>query len=404
MLKVIAFLGIGLGLAGCAGAPQSGGSAGSSRNTASSGQSAAEAEAAADAALAEMQGKGGGSAGGGGAAKSGGSAASGSKTASGGREPAWVSSPDSVYPSASFVAATGFGGDRNQAERDSLAKLVAVFGQTVQAELKTIHNYSEAVSRGQVQVSQDTSVQNAIKTSSEMDALIGAEIKDVWFDSKTTYYAVAVLEKAKARTLYTDLIAANQRVIENLLAMTNAEKYSFDGYARYQFAATIADANYVYANVLTIVDSDAGSSLAKTLKKGDSYRVEALAITKAIPIGIEVDNDQSDRLKNAFAGAIAKHGFRSGGINSRYVVRVKVTLTPLDLSSPNKFVRYVVDASFMDTAEESVLIPFNINGREGHINVSEAETRAVAAAEKKITGSYSALLSDYLAAILPKPK
>ena len=407
MLKVIAFLCVGLGLAGCVSSPNSGGSSGPSRNT---GTPEEDAEAAAQAALAGMQGGGKAQSAGTttGKAQTGGAgkAQTGSSAAAkpGGKEPAWVSAPETVYPSGAFVAATGFGADRDQAEKDSLAKLVAVFGQSIQSELSTIHNYSEAVSRGRVQVSQDTTVQNAIKTSSDMDALIGAEIKDVWFDSKTTYYAVAALEKAKAKTLYTDLIAANQKVIENLLAMSDTEKYSLDGYARYQLAATIADANYVYANVLTIVDSDAGSALSKTLKKGDSYRVEALSITKAIPIGIEIDNDRSNRIKDVFATAIAKQGFRSGGVNSRYVVRVKVSLTPVDLpNQPNKFVRYVVDANFVDTFEESVLIPFNINGREGHLSASEAENRAVAAAEKKIAGTYSALLSEYLSGILPKP-
>ncbi|MDR2519003.1 MAG: LPP20 family lipoprotein [Spirochaetaceae bacterium] len=408
MLKIIiVFISIGLGLAGCATSSTQSGSYGPSRNAGSSSQSAEEAEAAAEAALAAMDGggKGGGTAkSGGGKAQSGGGGSTGPAAKAGGKEPAWVSAPETVYPASAFVAATGFGADRNQAERDSLAKLVAVFGQSIQAELSTIHHYSEAVSRGKVQVSEDTSVQNAIKTSSEMDALIGAEIKDVWFDSKSTYYAVAALEKNKAKTLYADLIAANQRVIESLLAMTDAEKYSLDGYARCQFAATVADANYVYANVLTMVDSAAGSALAKTLKKGDSYRVDALNITKAIPIGIEIDNDRSNRIKDVFAAAIAKQGFRSGGINARYAVRVKVSLLPVDLpNQPNKFVRYVVDANFVDTLEESVIVPFNINGREGHVSLSEAENRAVAAAEKKIAGAYSALLSNYLANILPKP-
>jgi hypothetical protein len=48
-----------------------------------------------------------------------------------------------------------------------------------------------------------------------------------------------------------------------------------------------------------------------------------------------------------------------------------------------------------------VLLPFNINGREGHLNLPEAENRAVAAAEKKINEGYGTVLSDYLSTLLP---
>lgn len=390
MFKIIVLVvlgGIIVSLSGCA--------------SAASRKSDPQAEAAADAAVTEMDGD---------VADGRTSSTSPQKeraaqVSRGGKEPAWVTAPDAVYPQRTFVAATGYGPDRDQAEKDSLAKLIAVFGQSIQAELKTIHNYSEAVSRNKVQVSENTSVQNAVKTASEMDALIGAEIREVWFDNKRTYYAVATLEKARAKTLYTDLINANQQIIDTLLAMSDTEKYSLDGYARYRLAATIADANYVYANVLTIVDRSSGSSIPRNLTRGDDYRLEAAAITRNIPIGILIDNDRSDRIKDAFAGAIAKEGFRTGGADSRYMLRVRVTFTPVELpNQPNKFTRYVVDANFTDTYEQSVLFPFNINGREGHLTLPEAENRAFAAAEKKIGDTYSGILADYLTQLAPAKK
>ncbi|MDR0568457.1 MAG: hypothetical protein LBG87_04560 [Spirochaetaceae bacterium] len=327
-------------------------------------------------------------------------AASGSAVS--GREPAWVSSPYAVYPESQYVAASSSGIDRAEAEKNALAGLVAVFGQSVQADLRMVSSYSEAVKNGVVQVSsENTDVRNAITTSSEMESLIGAEIRDVWND-RNTHYAVAVLDRARAASLYTDMITSNQRIIGDLTAMSDPEKYSLDGYSRYRLAGTIADVNRVYANVLTIVGNASGIQPG-SLKKGDDYRLEAANIAKAIPVGILVDNDRSDRIKSAFAGVLAKQGFRSGGNNSRYVLRVKVNLDPVDYpNQQNKFVRYVVDANFVDSAENSVLIPYNINGREGHLNLPEAENRAIAAAEKKIAADYAELLTSYMANLLPK--
>jgi hypothetical protein len=62
-----------------------------------------------------------------------------------------------------------------------------------------------------------------------------------------------------------------------------------------------------------------------------------------------------------------------------------------------------VDANLTDTVEgNSVLLPFNVSGREGHINMPEAENRALREAEKRIEEGYPPALSGYLAELLPR--
>jgi hypothetical protein len=308
-----------------------------------------------------------------------------------------------VYNEAEYIAASGHGSDRNLAEKNALAALTAVFGQSIQSDIKIMESYSEAVKNGVVTVSGGTSLQEAINTSTEMDSLVGAEIKDVWYDGRSVYYAAAVMERAKTATLYIDMINSNQRIIQDLVTIPGAGKNTLDAYSRYQLAATIADANRVYANVLSVVGKGTGAIVPGELKKGDDYRLEAVNITKNIPIGVRVTGDRSDRIRGAFASVINKAGFRSGGNNSRYVLNVTLTLSEVQLANPqNKFARYVVDAKLIDTADSAVLLPFNINGREGHLNLSEAENRAVSAAEKKINETYGPILSEYLSTLLPK--
>jgi hypothetical protein len=318
-------------------------------------------------------------------------------------EPEWVAAPYSVYPEGEYIAASGHGSDRNLAEKNALAALTAIFGQSIQADIKIMETYSEAVKNGVVDVSGGTSLQEAINTSTEMDSLVGAEIKDVWYDGKSVYYAVAVMERGKTAVLYRDLINSNQRIIQDLVTIPDAEKNTLNAFSRYQLAATMADASRVYANVLSVVGKGTGSIVPGELKKGDDYRLEAVNITKNIPIEVRVNGDRSDRIRGAFASVISKAGFKSGGNNSRYVLEVNLTLSEVQLQNqPNKFARYVVDANLTDTAEGVVLLPYNINGREGHLNLSEAENRAVAAAEKKITEGYGGILADYLSTLLPK--
>jgi hypothetical protein len=316
-------------------------------------------------------------------------------------KPAWVDAPDSVYSRQRYVSAVGFGGDRRQAERNALANLTGVFGQSIQAEMKTVSNYSEAVRTGAIQAAENNTVQNAITTSAAMDSLVGAEIADVWFDSRGAYYAAAVMEKAKTAALYADLIRSNERIITDLMDMGAVERNTLNGYSRCLLSATIADANRVYANVLTYVGNASGINPGE-MKKGEEYRLQAADIARNIPIAVRVNGDRSDRIKTAFSSALSRLGFRSGGGNSRYVLEAGLTLTPAELpNQQNTFVRYLVDAELKDGAgENAVLLPYSASGREGHLNRAEAEERAVKAAERKISDEFGTSLQDYLSTLL----
>jgi hypothetical protein len=368
----------------------------------------AAAAKAAQAAFSELEGGGapapqGSSPSGAAPASSGGSAAQGGSTASGGGQPGWVRSPASVYDRATYLSATGQGRDRGAAERDALSKLIAIFGQSIQAELKATSTYSDAVKNGvPASYSQNNEVINAVRTSAEMDSLVGAEIRDAWYDGKAVYYAVAVMDKAKTAEVYTSLINGNIRIINELITLSTENKNSFDGVARYQLAATIADANKVFLNVLSIVGAPPGG-IPADLKTGDDYRLEAVNITKAIPVFVNVKNDSSNRVRGAFATIFTQAGFLTGGNNTRYVLDVTVDVS--DASQANqtfKYARYVIDANLKDTRSGEVLIPYNITDREGHNNYSEAVNRAYGSAEKKINKEYGNILKEFLSSLSVK--
>ena len=317
-----------------------------------------------------------------------------------GARPAWVDSVDSAYSRAQYVAAVGNASDRTMAEKNALANLVAIFGQTIQADQKITNTYQEAVKNGVTSGwSDNVAMENTIKTSASMDTLVGAEIRGVWFDSRSTYYAVAVMEKAKAAPIYRDLIIANQNMIKNLVTMSQAEKNTLEGYSRYQFAAAVADMNTSYANLLKLIDAVPPEGIVN----GNQYRLEAQEITKAIPVGVIVRNDKSGRVQGAFSKSLTDLGFRRGANNSRYVLRVDVSVSPVNLpNNQNKFARMELSADLTDTSYNSVLLPWNFNTREGHNTVEEAENRTYSAAEREINAKYKDILSNYLSQLLPK--
>jgi hypothetical protein len=394
----------------CGTSPSSSGGSGSSGNN--SGVSSADAQAAARAALDRMDGIGqqGGTPGGSSSSQqaaiapsSSASSSSNSSTPQGttvntGRtKPAWVDSVDSVYNRNQYTAAVGVASDRTMSEKNALANLTGIFGQSIRADQTITNTYQEAVRSGVTTGWTDNiAMQNTITTTALMDTLLGAEVREVWSDSKNTWYAVAVMEKAKTTQLYNEMINANQNMINNLITMNQTEKNSLEGFSRYQFAAAVADINITYGNVLQVI----GSPLPQGLLKGDVYRLEAQNITKTIPVGITVKNDKSGRIQGAFAKSLSDLGFRSGGNNSRYVLDVNIVTLPVEYpNNKNKYTRIEIDAKL--TEDGITLLPYNFADRDGFSTQSEADNRAYMLAEKGIAAAYPKVLNDYLSNLLP---
>ena len=316
------------------------------------------------------------------------------------RAPAWVSDVDSVYSRTRYVAAVGYGQDRGAAERNALAAVAAFFGQTVRIERSAVSSYQQAIIDGVIDGWIDTAeMRSNIRTTADMENLMGVEIAEVWFNSKDTYYAVAIMDKTKALQIYTELIQANLNVIKNLLAMTQDEKQSLGGVIRYRFAAIAADINAYYRNIVIILDG----TVPDMVIGGEYYRLEAQNIIKTIPVNIRVTNDRNGRIFGAFAKSFTDLGFEASVGSSRYMLNADVNMSPVDLpNNPNIFLRIILACALVDTRENLVLLPYNFNSREGHITRSEAEIRAITVLERNINEEFSSLLSEYLSALLPK--
>ena len=313
--------------------------------------------------------------------------------------PAWVNSVEAVYPRAQYIAATGYATSRSAAENNALAALASYFGQTIEVERNAISMYQQAVVNGVTDVWVNSAeMRNEIRTSAAIDNLMGVEIREVWFDSRDTYYAVAVMEKARAVRIYNDLINANQSIISNLVDMTSAVEGSLDGVVRLRLAAVVADMNIFYRNILRLLDAPA----AGTVNAGSYYRLEAQNIISTIPINIRVANDRNGRIYGAFARCFADWGFDASSANSRYVLNVNIAMSQVNLANDqNYFSRIEVSAVLTDTATGTVLLPYNFNTREGHTSLIDAENRAIAIAERAINEEFGGLLSDYLNSLSP---
>jgi len=322
------------------------------------------------------------------------------QTASGGTRPNWISNPYAVYPRDQYLAAVGTAADRTEAEKRAFAALAAFFGQSIRADLAVATMYSEAVSNGIINVSENTQVRDTIVTAASLDTLIGAEIGNVWDDGRGTIYSLAYIDRRRTAAVYTEIILMNQRNIDNLLAMSSAEKNTFDGYARYKLAALIAGMNAEYSGIVTLAGD---SNVSFDISNADALFLEASNIIKNISVGFNVSGDSNNRVRDAFAKVLSGEGLRTQGSNTPYVLEVNVNMSEITYPGNTfKFCGYTIGANLIESSTGSVLLPFSVSGREGHSTYEAAKTRVLVVMERTINESYPVLFREYLAALLPQ--
>jgi hypothetical protein len=315
--------------------------------------------------------------------------------------PPWGADPAVLYPRNSYLAAEGRGSNRDAADRNALANLAAFFGQSVQSDLRSFTADWKTALDGGAQAGFTEEVTEALRISVSMDSLLGAEIRERWEDGRGLCYALAVMEKAKALKLYTELFNSGRRVIDELTGLSPEEARSLDGAVKYRRAAPLADANAFLTRILSALDSPLDFSGVKT---GEEYRNRAAGIIRDIPILVRLKNGEPDPVKNAFAAALTEAGFRTGGEGSRYTLEVDAVFQEALLDNPRyKWCAYEISADLTDTTTNTVLLPYAVHGRGGHLRYGDAERVALRDAEEKIRQSYGAALGEYLRRLLEGP-
>ncbi|MDR3172728.1 MAG: LPP20 family lipoprotein [Treponema sp.] len=306
------------------------------------------------------------------------------------KKPKWVDSPGALFPDSLFVSAVGSGQDRRQAEASALGGITSYFRQSIVNSI-TIRD-SERQENGR-SVSSVTEASQTVQAVSVLDSLIGAEIKDAWNDERRkTWYAVAVMEKAKCAPRYSEEINKTIVEINNLIDVSAG--VSFETISKCRQARRLVD----HADVLALVHSMLGARSRQAEVSSLSTQVAAVMNQVAgIPVNVRVlSGDRDERIRSAFAGIFTNEGFKLGNQNSRYTLEVTMALAE---APQNKFynTRYTLNGILKDTQSGMELFSYNISNRESHTqSQEEADSRAYLGAERKIKAEFPGFLREYL--------
>lgn len=313
--------------------------------------------------------------------------------------PAWVSQPSSVYPNASYITYVGDAADRSSCEVKALQGLAAIFGQSVKSESTANSRMVQAKANGLVANANVQTFSQEVKRKVDVDNLVGVEVKEYWQDASSgTWYAIAVLDKAKAAELYADMIKKNAGAIDTVLKSVANDKYSFDSFGAYDFAEEIAVENEKNLNKIAVIDNSMVDSLKAYCPSSKNFHAKKMDVAKNIPICVKTFNDEHGRYKEAFSKAIAETGFKGSLDPSvRYTLVAKFEFERSDTTDKKSVrCRYNCESYILDATNGHQIVPFTIKGRESHVDYKEAQHKAEVALVGKIQKEFSEELYKYI--------
>ena len=246
---------------------------------------------------------------------------------SNGETPEWLSSEPDMYPSFSYLSATGSAAGAEQAKARALSNLAKIFEVQIREVSSTQQDIQTSKKEGveTVQKSQRLSSMVNLKTDKMVQ---GARIAEQWINSADlTYHALAVLDRAQAGNNIRDEMnrldeetrfVLDQQVKRNDLLLKISDLYK---------ANELQQDRNTLQQTLKIIDVKGSGTPAHW---NQAELAEQLQQTlRSLPLQTVVKADDTGELSNILQGAASSAGFNIGDTGYQLAANL-VTQQPIN--------------------------------------------------------------------------
>jgi len=316
-----------------------------------------------------------------------------------GERPDWVDGDSIQYPSSQYLIGVGYGPDRKSAEDKARAEIAKIFFSKIDSQTSSYQEYLQTTSRGESRVEETLTIDDITKVSTQK-VLSGVRISNVYQETgpKPLFYALAVLDRDQSATILSDKIQQLDQDIKGLLVRAEDQE---DTLSKIKFLKqsirrhVLREAYDAELRIVSRSGTGISPSTSFTEIKG---RLESILLRDFF-IGISVAGTRADEIQEALVQGLNQQGFSISEDIGRanVLVRGTVEIKALDRGTPEwKYVQWRANFDMVDKKGDSVFGSVSKTGREGHLNLQQAENRAVQKIRKALTTEISGEMRRYI--------
>jgi len=223
-------------------------------------------------------------------------------------------------------------------------------------------------------------MRNLTQIQSEQ-TLKNVKIGDSYFDPNSgEYYVIAYLNRSETEDIYHSEIMQNTQKIDQYYSQYEGGTSKLDKLKYLSNAIELAEQNEILNAQLRIISpSHAGIELKQPLEKLVAERNTFAKTIHVIVIGSGKYNDYlEDYLKEVFNN----FGFMvyASAADADYIdfrIESSLSISKIDLDRDEKFVRWELSITILDKVSNAEAVLYTKSDREGHLNLTEAQNRAL---------------------------
>jgi hypothetical protein len=316
------------------------------------------------------------------------------------QKPDWVEGTSKKYPDSQYLIGVGSGDTRQAAEDSAYGAISRVFHTEISQKTEEWEKFLQEDTGRKTTTSRTVTIDQLTQVSTKK-VLEGVKITDAWEDEKEKrVYALAVMDRAHTTAILRDRIQSLDAEAQELVKRAGQREDKIQTVRNLRAAVKALLLREVYNAELRIVSPSARGIPPAVGLSTVNQDLRKFLMTE-INIGVEVAGPHGGEIRTALLEGLTQRGFSVAGADGGkadsqdVLVRGKIEFQPV----PNpqfKFIRWTAEFELVEKQSGKVFGSILKSGREGHLNLSEAENRSAKAIQEEMKKELTTRLAGFL--------
>ena len=296
--------------------------------------------------------------------------------------PVWIFQEAKDYPYQQYLTGVGSGQSRAHAEDAALRALSLTFNAQVKAVTDTREEFQDRTIRGENIFSSNIEMHQQTLISTEK-ILENVQFAEAWTDPKTReVHVLAIINRKTTGEIISNRIAEQDNDIKQLVNRSRSSKDKVIGIRQLRQAKSIALSRERNNADLRVINPQRSIPAPISTLDIDDYLYQQLQNLK---LAIKVEGKYEQEIRAAIVEGLTQFGFAvkpgTSQQNADIIIQGQTQFENADLPQW-KFVRWNIRLNLISQNTGKTFASVADQGREGHLNFKEAETKAVRAMQE----------------------
>jgi len=312
------------------------------------------------------------------------------------RMPDWVNGASASYPSSAYLLGVGSADDLDSARDRARGEISKIFSADIQSASTVFESERTVSSGGKSATESATGAATDLKAISKK-TLEGIEIAESWQDkSSFRWYALATLERAKIRRIYSEKLAETEEQLSLYEKQIDSATNNMDRAMAALKAKSLLKTKDSLEKDLKVIG---GSGSFSGMESSSAIRTKVESAIAALGVYVEVSPANS-RISTEITKTLISLGMRvsesSDGMDIR--VRCQAEMMPFqDPSLKSRWKWYAGEASvnLTDVKAGKEFLSFNASAKEAFVSEAGAKANAEKSLGRKIGKGINEAIENY---------